>query len=102
MLCTNVVFQGLAKASDWVGWTDDVKSWLPEREGGRDPTKCDVVGRAMLSGGVGDQVVRVHRVALREWKQFLDQHDPNHTFCNLHRTLTPDGRIVWTTTPQTP
>ncbi|ETV74569.1 serine/threonine protein kinase [Aphanomyces astaci] len=96
------VFQGLAKASDWVGWTDDVKSWLPEGEDGSDPTKCDAVGRAMLSGGVGDQVVRVHGAALREWKQFLDQHDPNHTFCNLHRTLTPDGRIVWTTTPQTP
>ncbi|RLO02013.1 hypothetical protein DYB28_014378, partial [Aphanomyces astaci] len=47
--CKWQMFQGLAKASDWVGWTDDVKSWLPEGEDGSDPTKCDAVGRAMLN-----------------------------------------------------
>ena len=52
--------------------------------------------------GHDDLAKTVRGKAFRDFSRFLAQqdNDPDRTFCDLRRVLTPSGDVVWTTNEQ--
>ena len=47
-----------------------------------------------------DDKKTVRGKAFRDFSRFLAENDPDRTFCDLRRVLTPSGDVCWTTDEQ--
>ncbi|KAF0702487.1 Aste57867_7785 [Aphanomyces stellatus] len=80
-----------SKEATIVYWSKEIENAIAELS---EPTVSFQVLQQALD--VEGPVAFVRGAALRELKQFFNEHDPGHSFAGLKRVISNQGRLIWT------